>query len=106
MSSNLLAAYRHALANQREIEASTQCGCFHCVQTFPPEEIVAWTGGWDPTSGQDPDEADPATALCPRCGSESVIGDRSGFAITPEFLGRMNEAWFQRTIIRRPAPKA
>ena len=45
------------------------------------------------------------TALCPHCGSESVIGDASGYRLDVHFLGRMNEAWHQRTIIRPPAAR-
>ena len=42
--SDLLAAHDHAADNRAEIEASRICGCFSCVQTFPPAEIVGWTG--------------------------------------------------------------
>ncbi len=34
------------------------------------------------------------TAICPRCGIDSVIGDKSGFALTPTFLAEMKKAWF------------
>lgn len=101
---DLLQANQHAVNNQAEIEASTVCGCYCCMQTFPPDEIVAWTG-LDVSNFADPDAMTSGTALCPRCGSESVIGDKSGYTIDANFLGRMNEAWFQRTIIRKPAPK-
>ncbi len=102
---DLLAAYRHSSRNQAEIEASKLCGCFNCIQTFPPEEIIAW-GGLDAASFDDPDAlaALNGTALCPRCGGETVIGDQSGFAIDLEFLREMNEAWCQRTIIRPKKP--
>jgi hypothetical protein len=53
----------------------------------------------------DPRAIDAQTALCPRCGSEAVLGDKSGYPINAGFLTRMNEAWFQRTIIRKPTPK-
>lgn len=101
---DLLDAYRHCTRNHAEIEASRTCGCFYCMQTFPPEEIVAWSG-LDVASMDDPKAIDASTALCPRCGSESVIGDRSGYPIDVHFLGEMHQAWFQRTIIRRPAKK-
>lgn len=104
MGNHLLAANHHTTNNRVEIEASTVCGCFYCEQMFPPSEIVAW-GGLDVSSLDNPDAADAGTALCPRCGSESVIGDKSGYAITPDFLGRMHEAWYERTIIRRPGQK-
>lgn len=102
---DLLEAYRHTTQNRAEIEASRACGCCCCMQIYPPDEIVAWTG-LDVSNLDDPDAANAETALCPRCGSESVIGDKSGHDINPQFLGRMQEAWFQTTIIRPSrAPK-
>jgi hypothetical protein len=102
--SNLLAAHDHATDNRAEIEASRVCGCFSCIQTFPPTEIVGWTG-LDAADFNNPEAMNGGTALCPRCGSESVIGDKSGYSIDAAFLTRMNEAWHQRTIIRPPKPK-
>ena len=102
---DLLAATRHAANNQAEVEASRVCGCFYCMQTFLPAEIVAWSG-LDESNFDNPDSASAGTALCPRCGSESVIGDKSGYAIDPDFLCRMHDAWFQKTIIRKPGLKS
>jgi hypothetical protein len=48
---------------------------------FLPAEITDWID-----EGQ--------TALCPRCGIDSVIGDRAGFELSPEFLSEMNRYWF------------
>lgn len=101
---DLLAAHRHSSNNRDEVEASQICGCFYCSQIFPATEIIAWAG-LDVSSFDNPDSSDAGTALCPRCGSETVIGDKSGYPIDAEFLRRMNEAWCQRTIIRRPGPK-
>ena len=101
---DLLAAYRDVSNNWAKIQASKMCGRCSCVQIFPAEEIVAWEG-LDMGDFENPDAVNKQTALCPRCGSEAVLGDQSGFPITPPFLTRMNEAWFQRTIIRKPAPK-
>lgn len=101
---DLLAAYRDVSRNWEQIQASKVCGCCSCMQIFASDEIVAWTGlGMDDVD--DPRAIAGQTALCPRCGSEAVIGDKSGFPINAQFLGRMNEAWFQRTLIRKPAPK-
>lgn len=104
---DLLAAQRHTTKNRAEIEASRVCGCFYCQQTFPPTEIVAWAG-MDMSRFTNPDTTPASpdeTALCPRCGSESVIGDKSGYPIDPGFLMRMHEAWFQKTIIRKPSAR-
>ncbi len=102
--SDLLAAHRHTTNNRDEIDASRMCGCCACLRIFPAEEIVAWDG-LEASSFDDPDSLIGGTALCPSCGSDAVIGDHSGYPIEPGFLGRMNEAWYQRTIIRKPAPK-
>ena len=101
---DLLAAYRHTTDNRAEIEASRVCGCCSCTQIFRPDDIVAW-GGLDASSFDDPDALTGGTALCPHCGREAVIGDKSGYPIDAAFLTAMNEAWFQRTIIRKPKPK-
>ena len=99
----LLAAYRYVSNNWAPIQASKVCGCCSCLQIFPPDEIVAWAG-LDMNNMDDPRAVNDQTALCPHCGSEAVIGDKSGFPINAPFLVRMNEAWFQRTLIR-PKPK-
>jgi len=101
---DLLAAHRHTTNNRAEIEASRVCGCIYCTQTFGPLEIVAWSG-LDVSSFDDPDSLDAGTAVCPRCGSENVIGDKSGYRIDQDFLLQMNAAWCQKTIIRKPSPR-
>ena len=68
------------------------------------EDCVPWEG-LDVSNFDDPESMSGGTALCPNCGTDAVIGDRSGYPIEPSFLTRMNEAWFQRTIIRKPASK-
>lgn len=81
------AAHVHSSIHRDEIEASDLCGCFHCLQTFPPSQIREWT-----------DEPHPpgVTALCPRCGVDAVIGSASGFPMTADFLKGMHHYWFVR----------
>jgi hypothetical protein len=74
-------AHGHCLRNRPEIEASTLCGCFYCLATFPPLRIFQWID-------------DGQTALCPYCPVDSVIGSASGFPITKEFLQQMHDHWF------------
>jgi hypothetical protein len=104
MHNELLAAYRYTTNNHAQIQGSKVCGCCNCQSIFPPDEIVAWTG-LDMNNFSDPAAVDQQTAMCPRCGTEAVLGDKAGFPINPGFLARMNDAWFQKTIIRKPAPK-
>jgi heterodisulfide reductase subunit B len=101
MTNLLLDAQRHTFNNRAELEASETCGCCSCTGIFSTNEIVAWTG-FDLSNFNNPEAANAETALCPRCGSEALIGDKAGYSLNPDFLNRMNQAWFQKTIIRRP----
>ena len=65
--------------NKEIIERSSWCGCFHCLNIFPPSEIEEYPGD---------------SALCPCCGMDAVIGNASGFPITPEFVAEMYEEYF------------
>ena len=78
-------AHTHSIRHRSQLLASERCGCFYCCQIFEPSAIARWID--EPTS-------DEQTALCPHCGIDSVIGDRSGFPITAEFLARMKRHWF------------
>ncbi len=85
--STLVAAHKHSARHDEEIARSTFCGCFYCLAVFPPADIEDWV------------DDEPRTALCPRCGIDSVIGDASGFPVKgADFLGAMNVYWFQRTV--------
>lgn len=52
----------HKLCNNHRaaLEKSNLCGCFYCRQTFKPSEIYEWVDYED-------------TALCPKCGIDSVL---------------------------------
>ena len=56
------------------------------MQQYSPREIEEWVDADETGEGQ--------TALCPRCGIDSVIGSASGYPITKEFLEAMNRRWF------------
>lgn len=80
------AAQDHSAGNRAEVEASARCGCFYCYAVFAPADVVDWADTQDPLPEQ--------TAICPRCGVDSVIGDKSGYPIAAEFLKAMHKAWF------------
>ena len=80
-------AHEHCIYHREEILSSKLCGCFYCLEIFPPSEISNWVDvPEDNNIGQ--------TALCPKCMIDSVIGDKSGYPITKEFLNKMKEYWF------------
>lgn len=73
------------MRHREEVLASESCGCFYCCAIFAPAAIDEWIDEWEGT-GQ--------TALCPRCGIDSVIGSESGYPVTREFLKQMKTYWF------------
>lgn len=84
-SPDYIQAHQYSGLNRELIMKSDQCGCFYCLETFEPTEITEWV---DETNSKG------ATALCPRCGIDSVIGSASGFPITRAFLNSMRAYWF------------
>lgn len=76
-------AHKASSLHRDKVLASDTCGCFYCLSCFGPGEVVEWT---------DRDQ----TALCPRCGIDSVIGSASGWPLTADFLREMRAHWFER----------
>ncbi|WP_054058134.1 MULTISPECIES: hypothetical protein [Pseudomonas] len=78
---DVISAHLFSINHRAQIEASDHCGCFYCLGVFSPSAITEWV---------DLDR----TALCPKCGIDSVIGSASRLPITLEFLSKMHEHWF------------
>ena len=76
----LKSAHRHCSYHRKEVEASSEAGCFYCLETFLPSEIEEWCD-----EGQ--------TALCPKCGIDSVIGN-AAVGLSNQFLAEMHCYWF------------
>ncbi|MGJ0394110.1 MAG: cytoplasmic protein [Methylocystis sp.] len=88
---DVVGAHSHSSRHSEELRGSKTCGCFYCLAVFPPTEIADWIDDYD-------------TALCPRCGVDSVVGDGSGFPVTDGgFLAAMKGHWFDRTVTIRSA---
>ena len=73
--------YSHTLRNRQEVLASVNCGCIACLCLFPASDVVAWADKGE-------------TAICPFCGIDAVLGDATGWGITPELLAELNEVYF------------
>jgi hypothetical protein len=78
-------AHAHCFRNRDEVLASSVCGCFYCCAVFPSAEVEDWT---------DSQVGEETTALCPNCGIDSIIGDKSGYPMTKAFLLEMKLWWF------------
>lgn len=75
-------AHEHSSDNRADLESGGMAGCFYCLDTFPTDSISEWID-----EGQ--------TAMCPRCGIDSVIGADSGY-YGIDFLREMYDYWFAR----------
>jgi len=77
-------AFEHTQDNQEEIQKSKRCGCYFCSHIFTPSEVKEYKKG---KTGK--------SAVCPKCGTDSVIGSASGFPITKAFLKHLRDYWLQ-----------
>jgi hypothetical protein len=75
------AAHKHASRHRAEIESSSRCGCFFWFRSFASSDIKAWIDG-------------NQTALCPRCGVDSVLGSASQHRLDDAFLRGMHTHFF------------
>ncbi len=84
LSEEQLQQLNQAAARHRSlINASSTCGCFRCLSVFGPAEIRKWI-------------QHDATALCPRCDADAVIGDASCPGLNRKFLEVMHRRWFEK----------
>lgn len=81
MNQDILQAHRFSSWNREQLQASSECACFYCLEHYPPSEICAWTDG-------------EQTAVCPNCQVDAVLGNASGVNLDGEFLKRMHAYWF------------
>ncbi|HYO76118.1 MAG TPA: cytoplasmic protein [Thermoanaerobaculia bacterium] len=77
-------AHDRSSAHRADVEQSDFCRCFSCLATFPPAEIAEWVQ----------EERGGQTAVCPRCGIDSVIGSASGVDMSDGFFEEMRLYWF------------
>ena len=87
---NVDEAHAHCTGNEEALQTSKLAGCFHCCKTYPPADVREWIREND----------DRKTAICPKCGIDSVLplGDESAEACTP-FLKAMEKRWFKRVSV-------
>jgi hypothetical protein len=83
---NPVAAHQFSSNHRHQLLESDSCGCFYCLEVYNPAEITDWV--------DEDNEGVGKTALCAKCGIDSVVGSASGYPITPEFLKQMRDHWF------------
>ena len=70
---------------------SERAGCFYCETVFDPGEIEDWIDGRQIETGS---TKDGVTALCPRCGIDSVLPSAAPIPLNAEVLAEMRHYWF------------
>lgn len=73
---------RAAFNNKDSISTSKTCGCYACMKIFDANTVTKWVD-------------QNKTALCPVCGIDAVISDKSGF-LSKELLAEANEYFFNK----------
>lgn len=54
---------RRSMCNESRLKQSGICGCYHCGSIFEVSEIQEWAD----------DGGEDKTAICPKCGIDSVL---------------------------------
>jgi hypothetical protein len=81
--------YEQSRWHAEAIRNSRNCGCFHCLSIFKPNEIIDWIDEPEncPKDGG-------RTAICPNCGVDSVLPDSIDYDLTKNFLEIMQAVFF------------
>jgi hypothetical protein len=77
-------AHKSCSSHKAELESSKLCGCFYCLETFEPKEITEYF---------EENLHKGETAICPKCGIDSVLSDKFPIA-DKSFLKAMNDYYF------------
>ena len=84
--SDYIGAHKRSSIHRESLLLVEFCGCFHCCEIFSPSLIVEWVDEDDNGVGQ--------TAMCPKCGIDSVIEVEASSDEVRLFLKTMNQHWF------------
>lgn len=86
---DIVRAHDRSKNHREQLARAARCGCFHCCTVFDVSEIEEWV---DPAKDG---SQRGTTALCPRCGIDSVLPLEPG--MNADFLQRMKDHWFGLT---------
>jgi hypothetical protein len=77
----LRAAIKFATSNEQALKESAYAGCYYCLRIYPSSEVTQFL------------EVE-RTALCPKCGIDSVLPSNSPYELTVDTLKELNKFWF------------
>lgn len=81
MDAMIKEAHKYSIRNIPELAKSKMAGCYYCRSTFQSSAVTETTDNG-------------MTALCPKCGMDSVLPDSSPFKLSEETLTALNKYWF------------
>lgn len=90
-------AHKFSSNHADKLKEDKICGCFYCLSVFSPDRITQWLKQQKQVRPKVWRMDEQATAVCPHCGVDAVIGESSGFPITKRFLKQMHRYWFERS---------
>ena len=83
--------HKFSACHEFKVKNSEVCGCFYCTQFFLSEDIEEWV------NDDFKDGRKGKTALCPKCGIDSVLPEVDDFTLNLKLLEDMNAEYFART---------
>jgi len=86
---NLETLHKMSGWHEEAILKSTLCGCFSCLNIFRSDQINEWAEE-DPNCPNGPGK----TAICPKCGIDSVLPDSTVPQLSLDLLKKMKIRWF------------
>jgi len=70
-----------ATSNRVALQQSDKAGCYYCKKIYNASLVTNYLESEE-------------TALCPKCGIDSVIPSKSPIELTPRNLADLNKHWF------------
>ena len=73
--------HTYSTHNRSNIAAANKCYCFHCKAVMKSREILRFAD-------------DGQTAICPKCGIDSILPDSIDEPLDTKIIAEMHEYWF------------
>ena len=81
-----ISAHKRSSLHRQQLISAELCGCFYCCEIYASTLIDEWVDEDEQGLGQ--------TAMCPKCGIDSVISVDEDSSDAREFLKKMRRHWF------------
>lgn len=79
--SKLEEAIKYATSNREKLKVSKNAACYYCMEVYLASEVIEFCDS-------------ETTALCPKCGIDSVLPDDSPYEFKIGDLKELNHFWF------------